>query len=93
MMTMFVMTLGELDYRANFMPWDNLTFAPLTNFLFIVLVLMMPIILMNMLVSQRMANNLGTRAFCAFKMAELGGVETHGLVFQNTPKLWSILSP
>ena len=51
MITMFVMTLGELNYHDEFMPWDNLTFPTLTNILFIVLVLGMPIIMMNMLVS------------------------------------------
>jgi len=50
MMTMFVMTLGEMNYHDNFLPWDNLSFATLTNVLFIVLVLGMPIIMMNMLV-------------------------------------------
>lgn len=50
MMTMFVMTLGEMNYHENFLPWDNLAFSTLTNILFIVLVLGMPIIMMNMLV-------------------------------------------
>lgn len=50
MMTMFVMTLGEMNYHENFLPWDKLAFATLTNILFIVLVLGMPIIMMNMLV-------------------------------------------
>jgi len=53
MMTMFVMTLGEMNYHDNFLPWDNLSFATLTNVLFIVLVLGMPIIMMNMLVRKR----------------------------------------
>ena len=52
-MTMFVMTLGEMNYHDNFLPWDNLSFATLTNVLFIVLVLGMPIIMMNMLVRKR----------------------------------------
>lgn len=52
-MTMFVMTLGEMNYHDNFLPWDNLAFATLTNVLFIVLVLGMPIIMMNMLVRKR----------------------------------------
>ena len=47
-MTMFVMTLGELNYHDNF---KNLSFSTLSNVLFIVLVLGMPIIMMNMLVS------------------------------------------
>ena len=50
-MTMYVMTLGELNYHDGFMPWDNLPFPVLTNILFVVLVLGMPIIMMNMLVS------------------------------------------
>lgn len=50
MMTMFVMTLGELNYHDNFIPWGDLPFSALTNILFIVLVLGMPIIMMNMLV-------------------------------------------
>ena len=48
---MFVMTMGELNYQDDFMPWEKLSFATLTNVLFIVLVLGMPIIMMNMLVS------------------------------------------
>ena len=51
MMTMYVMTLGELNYHDEFMPWEDLPFPTLTNILFIVLVLGMPIIMMNMLVS------------------------------------------
>ena len=51
MITMYVMTLGELNYHDEFMPWSNLPFPTLTNILFIVLVLGMPIIMMNMLVS------------------------------------------
>lgn len=50
MMTMFVMTMGELNYHEYFVPWGDLPFAALTNILFIVLVLGMPIIVMNMLV-------------------------------------------
>ena len=50
MFTMFVMTIGELNYHDDFMPWEDLPFASLTNILFIVLVLGMPIIMMNMLV-------------------------------------------
>ena len=53
MMTMFVMTLGEMNYHENFLPWDRLAFSTLTNILFIVLVLGMPIIMMNMLVRKR----------------------------------------
>ena len=49
-MTMFVMTLGELNYSDNFLE-KELSFSTLTNILFIVLVLGMPIIMMNMLVS------------------------------------------
>ncbi|XP_068726083.1 transient receptor potential cation channel subfamily A member 1-like [Montipora capricornis] len=48
--SMFVMTMGELNYQDDFMPWEKLSFATLTNVLFIVLVLGMPIIMMNMLV-------------------------------------------
>ncbi|KAL9951626.1 hypothetical protein ACROYT_G044327 [Oculina patagonica] len=50
MMTVFVMTLGELNYSDIFMPWDKLEYATLTNILFFLFVLGMPIILMNMLV-------------------------------------------
>ena len=49
-MTMFVMTLGELNYSDNFLE-KELSFSTLANILFIVLVLGMPIIMMNMLVS------------------------------------------
>ena len=51
MMTVFVMTLGELSYEDRFMPWDSLEYATLANILFFMFVLGMPIILMNMLVS------------------------------------------
>ena len=51
LMSMFVMTLGELNYHDDFLPWEELPFSTLTNILFIVLVLGMPIIMMNMLVS------------------------------------------
>lgn len=51
LMTMYVMTLGELNYGDNFMPWESLNFSTLANVLFVVLVLGMPIIMMNMLVS------------------------------------------
>ena len=51
MMTIFVMTLGELNYADIFMPWDKLEYSALTNILFFLFVLGMPIILMNMLVS------------------------------------------
>lgn len=51
LMTMYVMTLGELNYHEDFLPWNELAFPTLTNVLFIVLVLGMPIIMMNMLVS------------------------------------------
>ncbi|XP_073259061.1 transient receptor potential cation channel subfamily A member 1-like [Porites lutea] len=50
LMTMYVMTLGELNYDDNFTPWEKLNFATLANTLFVVLVLGMPIIMMNMLV-------------------------------------------
>lgn len=50
-MTIYVMTMGELNYHDEFVPWERLPFSTLTNILFIVLVLAMPIILMNMLVS------------------------------------------
>ena len=49
-MTMYVMTLGGLNYHDDFLPWDRLAFPTLTNILFIGLVLGMPIIMMNMLV-------------------------------------------
>lgn len=51
LMTMYVMTLGELNYGDNFTPWKELNFSTLANVLFVVLVLGMPIIMMNMLVS------------------------------------------
>ena len=57
MMTMFVMTLGELNYHETFTPWENLTFSTLTNILFVVLVLGMPIIMMNMLVRPRIEHS------------------------------------
>lgn len=47
---MYVMTLGELNYHDEFLPWDELAFPTLTNVLFVILVLGMPIIMMNMLV-------------------------------------------
>ena len=50
-MTIFVMTLGELNYADTFMPWGKLEYATLTNILFFMFVLGMPIILMNMLVT------------------------------------------
>ena len=50
MMTMFVMTLGELNYGELF-TWDKLEYAALSNILFVMFVLGMPIIIMNMLVS------------------------------------------
>ncbi|XP_073259168.1 transient receptor potential cation channel subfamily A member 1-like [Porites lutea] len=50
MMTVFVMTLGEMSYEDRFMPWDSLEYATLANILFLMFVLGMPIILMNMLV-------------------------------------------
>lgn len=52
MMTVFVMTLGEMSYEDRFMPWDSLEYATLANILFLMFVLGMPIILMNMLVSR-----------------------------------------
>ena len=45
------MTLGELNYSDNFLD-KELSFSTLSNVLFIVLVLGMPIIMMNMLVSE-----------------------------------------
>ena len=50
-MTMFVMTLGELNYSDIFMPWEDMHFATSVNVFFVLFVLGMPIILMNMLVS------------------------------------------
>ena len=50
MMTIFVMTLGELNYADVLMPWDKHEYATLSNVLFIMFVLGMPIIIMNMLV-------------------------------------------
>lgn len=50
LLTIFVMTLGELNYADNFMPWE-FPFSTLVNVLFVIFVLAMPIILMNMLVS------------------------------------------
>ena len=50
-MTMFVMTLGELNYADTFLPWEELQFPAAVNILFVLFVLGMPIILMNMLVS------------------------------------------
>ena len=65
MMTMFVMTMGELNYHDEFTPWEEkLPFATLTNILFVVLVLGMPIIMMNMLVRPKMFAHLRQRG-CA----------------------------
>lgn len=50
MMTIFVMTLGELNYADVLMPWDKHEYSTLSNVLFIMFVLGMPIIIMNMLV-------------------------------------------
>ncbi|XP_068708472.1 transient receptor potential cation channel subfamily A member 1-like isoform X2 [Montipora foliosa] len=50
MMTIFVMTLGEMNYADVFMPWAKLEYAILSNILFVMFVLGMPIIIMNMLV-------------------------------------------
>ena len=58
MMTVFVSTLGELNYAETFMPWDKLEYPALTNILFFLFVLGMPIILMNMLVSDSITQNL-----------------------------------
>ena len=58
MMTIFVMTLGELNYSDTFMPWGKLEYATLTNILFFLFVLGMPIILMNMLVSNKNTKRL-----------------------------------
>jgi len=53
-MTMFVMTLGEMNYADTFMPWKDLPHPTLTNILFLLFALGMPIILMNMLVREPM---------------------------------------
>ena len=53
MMTIFVMTLGELNYADVLMPWDKREYATLSNVLFIMFVLGMPIIIMNMLVRRK----------------------------------------
>lgn len=50
-MTMFVMTLGELNYSDTFMPWNEYHYATSSNIFFILFVLGMPIIVMNLLVS------------------------------------------
>ncbi|XP_068728378.1 transient receptor potential cation channel subfamily A member 1-like [Montipora capricornis] len=50
MMTIFVMTLGEMNYADVFMPWAKLEYSILSNTLFVMFVLGMPIIIMNMLV-------------------------------------------
>ena len=50
LVTTFVMTLGEMNYAENFMPWELFPFSNLTNVLFVIFVFAMPIILMNMLV-------------------------------------------
>ena len=54
MMTMFVMTLGELNYSDTFMPWTDYRFATSLNIFFVLFVLGMPIIVMNLLVSNQM---------------------------------------
>ena len=56
-MTMFVMTLGELNYADTFLPWEELQFPAAVNILFVLFVLGMPIILMNMLVSRCIGSN------------------------------------
>lgn len=50
LVTTFVMTLGEMNYSENFMPWELFPFSNLVNVLFVIFVFAMPIILMNMLV-------------------------------------------
>lgn len=50
LVTTFVMTLGEMNYSENFMPWELFPFSNLANVLFVIFVFAMPIILMNMLV-------------------------------------------
>ncbi|KAJ7373642.1 Transient receptor putative cation channel sub A member 1 [Desmophyllum pertusum] len=50
LLTIFVMTLGELNYDDHFLPWELFPFSNLVNTLFVIFVFAMPIILMNMLV-------------------------------------------
>ena len=59
MMTIFVMTLGEMNYADVFMPWAKLEYAILSNILFVMFVLGMPIIIMNMLVGVTLLINNG----------------------------------
>ena len=49
-MTMFVMTLGEMNYHDTFVPWTELRHPKTTNLIFVLMVMGMPIIMMNMLV-------------------------------------------
>ena len=57
------MTLGELNYSDNFLD-KELSFSTLANVLFIVLVLGMPIIMMNMLVSGTLNSIRQTDVVC-----------------------------
>lgn len=50
-MKTFAMTLGELNYEDTFIPSDKLNYPTAMNVLFLLFCLGMPIILMNMLVS------------------------------------------
>ena len=50
-MKIFVMTLGQVEFVEDFFP-KNLHYPIATHVLFIVLCLGMPIVLMNMLVSE-----------------------------------------
>ena len=76
---MFVMTLGELNYHETFTPWENLSFSTLTNILFIVLVLGMPIIMMNMLVSSHNIMKTMVRLLCSLSIRHALGCLPYGL--------------
>lgn len=78
-MTMFVMTLGELNYHETFTPWENLSFSTLTNILFIVLVLGMPIIMMNMLVSSHNIMKTMVRLLHSLSITHVLGCLPYGL--------------
>ncbi|XP_032219761.2 transient receptor potential cation channel subfamily A member 1 [Nematostella vectensis] len=50
LMSMFIMTLGELNYADNFLPFGKQYYKELANIFMILFCLAMPIIMMNMLV-------------------------------------------
>lgn len=54
MIQTFVMMVGELNYQNNFLDAymnNKLAFGPLTYFIFVQFVMLMPILLVNLMVS------------------------------------------